>query len=103
MKVVLRAKAGVFLGVSSVLVAWTLLAVHTALAQVRAPSCPSPRQVQDLFMNGPVMTLGTSETDPSWGESAAQMPVQDFAIRVPPLAAGELTVETEGSATVGRL
>ena len=103
MKVVLRAKAGVFLGVSSVLVAWTLLAVQPALAQVRAPSCPSPRQVQDLFMNGPVMTLGTSETDPSWGESAAQMPVQDFAIRVPPLAAGELTVETEGSATVGRL
>ena len=104
MKVVLRAKAGVFLGVSSVLVAWTLLAVHTALAQVRAPSCPSPRQVQDLFMDDPDITLGTPGT-PTLGESTAQMPVQDFTIRVPPLATGELTVKTQGSvdATVGRL
>ena len=103
MKVVLRAKTGIFLGVSSVLVAWTLLAVRPALAQVRVPSCPSPSDIRDSDL----VEITSSETEKTLnGASTADNPVQSFMIRVPPLASGELTVETQDSgitATVGRL
>lgn len=111
MKVVLQAKTCVFLSVSSVLVAWTLVAVHPVLAQVRAPSCPSPRQIVDFREK-----IENEEDEPedgryynpandSWGkilpgESTAQEPVQDFMIRVPPLASGELTVRTRDNKNV---
>lgn len=99
MEALLQTKAGVFLGVSSVLIAWALLAARPALAQV--PSCPSPGQIEV----GNHRTLSTGPTILFNGMSTAQTPVGSFGITVPPLASGELTVTTDGSidAAVGRL
>ena len=96
MKALLQTKAGVFLGVSSVLVAWALLAVRPVLAQV--PSCPSPGQIEV----GNHRILRTESTIPLDGMSTAQTPVNSFRITVPPLASGELTVAATVP-TVGNL